>query len=76
MGEAVKAVVELAAGVVGGSGAREAELIDYCQSQLATYKCPRTVDFVDASCPETRTASSTRRLLKEQYWEGHDTRVL
>jgi long-chain acyl-CoA synthetase len=74
MGESVKAVVELAAGFSAGP-ALEKELIDYCQSQLATYKCPRTVDFVDA-LPRDPNGKLYKRLLKEKYWEGHDTRVL
>ena len=66
--------MELAAGFSAGP-ALEKELIDYCQSQLATYKCPRTVDFVDA-LPRDPNGKLYKRLLKEKYWEGHDTRVL
>ena len=57
MGEAVKAVVQPADPAAAGDDLA-AELIAYCRNELATYKCPRTVDFVDA-CPATRTASST-----------------
>ena len=39
------------------------------------YKCPRTVDFVEA-LPRDPNGKLYKRLLKEKYWEGHDTRVL
>lgn len=74
MGESVKAVVELAEGASGGP-AVERELIDYCQSQLAKYKCPRSVDFTPA-LPRDPNGKLYKRLLKDKYWEGHDTRVL
>ena len=57
MGEAVKAVVQPTD--TGAAGPElEAELLAYCRDELATYKCPRTVDFVD-ELPATTTASST-----------------
>jgi long-chain acyl-CoA synthetase len=74
MGEAVKAVVQpldpAAAGPV-----LEAELIDYCKSHLASYKCPRTVDFA-SELPRDPNGKLYKRLLRERYWEGHDTRLL
>ena len=43
----------------------EAELIDYCRRHLATYKCPRTVDFA-SELPRDPTASSTSASLRER----------
>jgi fatty-acyl-CoA synthase len=74
MGEAVKAVVQLADPEVAGPGEAE-ELLAYCQSQLATYKCPRTIDFVD-QLPRDPSGKLYKRLLRERYWEGHDSRVI
>ncbi len=74
MGEAVKAVIELADPAAAGPEL-EAELIALCRGQLATYKCPRTVDFVD-ELPRDPNGKLYKRLLKERYWEGHDTRVV
>ena len=74
MGEAVRAVVQL----VDRSGAGEeveSELLAYCRSELATYKCPRRVDFVDA-LPRDDNGKLYKRLLRERYWEGHDSRVI
>ncbi len=68
-GEAVKAVVEPAEGVVV-SGARgielEAELMAFCRARLAHFKCPRTVDFVD-QLPREDTGKIYKRLLRDQY---------
>jgi fatty-acyl-CoA synthase len=74
MGEAVKAVIELVDPSCAGPDV-EAELIAMCRRQLATYKCPRTVDFVD-ELPRDPNGKLYKRLLKERYWEGHDTRVV
>lgn len=74
MGEAVKAVVEPVDAAAAGPEL-EAELIAYCRRELATYKCPRSVDFVDA-LPRDENGKLYKRLLRERYWEGHETRVI
>ncbi|HVA04398.1 MAG TPA: acyl-CoA synthetase [Acidimicrobiales bacterium] len=74
MGEAVKAVIELVDPSSAGPEL-EAELIALCRERLATYKCPRTVDFVD-ELPRDPNGKLYKRLLKERYWEGHATRVV
>ena len=66
MGEQVKAVVQPADGVVAGHEL-EAELLRYCRQELATYKCPRSVDFVD-ELPRLPTGKLAKRLL-QQYWQ-------
>jgi len=43
-GEAVKALVVLRS----GHAATEGELIEHCRSQIARYKCPRSIAFVEA----------------------------
>lgn len=74
MGEAVRAVVELWEPSAAGPEL-ETELITLCRSQLAPYKCPRAVDFVNA-LPRDPNGKLYKRLLKETYWEGHASRVL
>ncbi len=74
MGEAVKAVVQLTEPASAGAEL-EAELIDYCRNHLASYKCPRTVDF-SSELPRDPNGKLYKRLLRERYWEGHDTRLL
>jgi len=74
MGEAVKAVVELT-DPAAASPELKADLLAYCRSELATYKCPRSVDFVD-ELPRDDNGKLYKRLLRERYWEGHNTRVI
>jgi long-chain acyl-CoA synthetase len=74
MGEKVLAVVELRDPSSAGAHA-EREIIDYCRESLASYKCPRTVDFVE-SLPRDPNGKLYKRLLKDRYWEGHETRVV
>lgn len=74
MGEAVKAVVQLADRVDFAEDLA-ADLIGYCRSELAGYKCPRTVDFVD-ELPRDPNGKLYKRLMREQYWAGHQSRVI
>jgi long-chain acyl-CoA synthetase len=74
MGEAVKAVITLTDPDAAGPELA-AELLAFCRSELATYKCPRNVDFVD-TLPRDDSGKLYKRLLRERYWEGHDSRVI
>ncbi len=74
MGEAVKAVVEPVDLAAAGPGLA-AELIEHCRGQLATYKCPRSVDF-DSELPRDPNGKLYKRLVRERYWQGHDSRVI
>jgi acyl-CoA synthetase (AMP-forming)/AMP-acid ligase II len=68
LGEAVKAVVQLASDVAA-SPAIETELIEYCHSHLAHFKCPRSVDF-EAELPRLDTGKLYKRLLRDRYWRA------
>lgn len=48
------------------------ELIEHCRSQLAHYKCPRSVDFLE-SLPRTGTGKVLKRDLRKKYWQGKET---
>jgi fatty-acyl-CoA synthase len=74
MGEAVKAVCELV-DRRAPTAELEAELLAYCRAELATYKCPRSIDFVD-ELPRDPNGKLYKRLLRERYWQGHDSRVI
>lgn len=65
MGEQVKAVVHLTAGV-DPSEELARELIDYTRARIAHYKAPRTVDFVD-DLPRTPTGKLVKGKLRERY---------
>ena len=65
MGQSVKAVVQLKEGVEPGPDV-EQEIIDFVRSQIATFKAPRSVDFVD-SLPRTPTGKLVKRELTRRY---------
>jgi long-chain acyl-CoA synthetase len=66
MGEEVKAVVQPVSWDDAGPDL-ERELIAFCKEKLASYKCPRTVDF-EAELPRHPTGKLYKRLLKDRYW--------
>lgn len=72
-GEEVKAVVQPADGVLAGPEL-EAELIEYCRTHLAGYKCPRTVEF-DA-LPRDPNGKLYKRRIRDRYWQGRVSRIL
>jgi len=69
-GESVKAVVV----VRPGMQLCEEELIEHCRAELASYKKPRSVDFV-ADLPKGSTGKILKRDLRVPYWEGRERRV-
>ena len=73
-GEEVKAVVQPVDGVSAGPEL-EAELIEYCRAHLATYKCPRTVEF-DEDLPRDPNGKLYKRRIRDRYWQGRASRIL
>ena len=59
-GETVKAYVSLKPGAT----VTEEELVTYCRQQLAAYKYPRSIQFVD-DLPKTTTGKILRRALRD-----------
>ncbi len=45
----------------------EAELIAACRSQLASYKCPRSIDF-EQDLPRGDTGKLAKHELRQRYW--------
>ncbi|HZQ28449.1 MAG TPA: AMP-binding protein [Acidimicrobiales bacterium] len=74
MGEEVKAVVQ-PVDMADAGPELERELLAYCKDQLAGYKCPRSVDF-EAELPRHPTGKLYKRLLKDRYWQGHQTQIV
>lgn len=60
-GETVHATVSLHP----GTSVTETELIEFCKSQMAAYKYPRSIDFV-AELPKTASGKILRRELRDQ----------
>jgi len=69
-GEGVKAIVVRSP----GGDLDGAELIEFCRSRLAHYKCPKSVDFVD-SLPRNPSGKVLKRELREPYWQDSERRV-
>jgi len=63
-GEAVKACVVLRPGM----SAEAAGIIAWLRERLAHYKCPKTVDFVQA-LPRNPSGKLLKRVLRQPYWE-------
>jgi long-chain acyl-CoA synthetase len=69
-GEEVKAIIKLKEGAV----ITEQEILDYCKENLAGYKRPRTIEFVE-DFPRTATGKILKRILKKPYWENQERSI-
>ena len=74
MGEAVKAVVQVAEGVAADEALAE-ELLAYAREHIAHYKCPRSVDIMD-ELPRLPTGKLYKRIIKDAYWGKTDSRIV
>jgi fatty-acyl-CoA synthase len=68
LGEAVKAVIEPAAGIAP-TPELAAELMAFARGKLAHYMAPKSIDFI-AEMPRLPTGKLYKRLLRDQYWQG------
>jgi acyl-CoA synthetase (AMP-forming)/AMP-acid ligase II len=69
-GEAIKAVVAL----VPGQRSSEKELIAFCKEHIASYKKPKSVDFVE-KLPKNNYGKILKKELRAIYWKRKDRRV-
>ena len=69
-GETVAALVVLKP----GAKATEEELIEFCRSGLAHFKCPRRIQFIEA-LPRTATGKIQKNILRDKYWSNQAKRV-
>jgi acyl-CoA synthetase (AMP-forming)/AMP-acid ligase II len=68
--ERVHAVVALKE----GEKASEEDIIAFCKEQLARYKAPRSVEFVDA-LPKSAQGKILKREIREKYWQDKERKV-
>ncbi len=73
-GEEVKAVVQPRSMADAGPALAE-ELLAFCRQHLADIKCPRSIDF-EAELPRHPTGKLYKRLLRDRYWQGRDSRIV
>jgi acyl-CoA synthetase (AMP-forming)/AMP-acid ligase II len=69
-GEAVKAVVVLKP----DTKVTDSDLIEFCKDRLASFKKPKSIDFVE-SLPKSTVGKTLRRAVREPYWGDKDRRV-
>ena len=68
-GETVKAII-----VPADPPPDAAELIAYCRERLAHYKCPTSVDCIDA-LPRNPSGKILKRELRSVYWQDRDRNI-
>ncbi len=69
-GETAKAIVVRAPDVE----VTEDDIIAYAKERLATFKCPTSVDWIDA-LPRNPSGKILKKDLREPFWEGRERRV-
>lgn len=69
-GESVKGFVVLK----DGAKLNEVDIISYTKTQIAGYKCPKSINFIDM-LPRNPSGKVLRRELREPFWEGIERKV-
>ncbi|HAE93156.1 MAG TPA: acyl-CoA synthetase, partial [Hyphomonas atlantica] len=69
-GEAVKAIIV----VKPGESPTQEDIIAYARERIAGYKCPKTVEFIEA-LPRNPSGKILRKDLREVYWKDQERRV-
>ena len=69
-GETIKALVVLRE----GASLEERDVIDFCRSKMAHFKCPTSVEF-RTELARTATGKLQKFKLREAYWEGRERLV-
>jgi len=57
-----------------GDSLTQDEAIAFCREHLAGFKCPTSVEILDA-LPRTATGKLQKFRLREKYWQGRERRV-
>lgn len=69
-GEAVKGLVIKKS----GSEVGEEDLINFCKSRLASYKKPKSIEFM-VDFPKSTAGKILKRELRQKYWEGRSRKI-
>jgi long-chain acyl-CoA synthetase len=73
-GETVKAIVVLTPGAPDDTETLTSDIISATRERLAHYKCPTSIDFVDA-LPRNPSGKVLKRELRAPYWVGRDRNI-
>jgi acyl-CoA synthetase (AMP-forming)/AMP-acid ligase II len=57
-----------------GTSTDAEELVAFCKDRLASYKAPKSVEFV-ATLPKNPAGKILKRQLREKCWEGTDRKI-
>ena len=68
--KSVKAFVVQRAGYQVG----EEEIIQFCKKSLASYKKPKSVEFV-SELPRNPQGKILKRVLRERYWTNRERKI-
>ena len=68
-GESPKAFITLKP----GQTATQEEIVAFCRENIAHFKCPTTVDFIDL--PKTSTGKIQKFILRDKEWKGKEKRI-
>jgi acyl-CoA synthetase (AMP-forming)/AMP-acid ligase II len=69
-GESPKAMVVLRPSMTASAE----ELIDFARTKLARYKCPSSIDFVEA-LPRNASGKILKKELRAPFWAGHERAI-
>lgn len=58
-----------------GAGLRETDVDAFAREHLASYKIPRSIEFM-ADIPRTGSGKILKRVLREPYWKDHTSAVV
>ena len=53
-----------------------ADIIEHCRTQIASYKKPASVEFVEALPRLSSTNKVDKKALREPYWQGKDRQTV
>lgn len=70
-GEAVHAVIVLRSDDVLDA----ASLIAHCQGTIAGYKVPKSITFQSEPLPKSGPGKVLKRVLRQPFWDGHDSAI-
>jgi long-chain acyl-CoA synthetase len=73
-GEEVKAVIQ-PMDMADATPEFEAELLAFCRASVSHVKAPRSIDFM-AELPRHPTGKLYKRLLRDQYWAGRESKIV
>jgi acyl-CoA synthetase (AMP-forming)/AMP-acid ligase II len=69
-GESIKAIVVLRE----GADVSEPEIIDFCKNHIASFKKPKSVEFVN-ELPKNAYGKILKKDIREKYWKGKETKI-